>query len=101
MYRGAPQTKIDGVRSLGGEVRSSAPGPGGTTLSARTGRMGRNLPDQPVTDQAVLNGNGSIGMEIAEDLPDVDVVPTLLWRRRRDHRGRQRGQVPFLHGRAF
>ena len=76
MYRGAPQTKIDGVRALGGEVRF---------VSAETWWdyiTGADRPDaselliNPVTDQAVLAGNGSIGMEIVEDLPEVDVVLT-------------------------
>ena len=37
---------------------------------------GAELLINPVTDQAVLAGNGSIGMEILEDLPEVDVVLT-------------------------
>lgn len=76
MYSGAPQTKIDGVRRLGGEVRF---------ISMETWWnyvVGADRPDfpelliNPVTDQAVLAGNGSIGMEIVEDLPEVDVVLT-------------------------
>lgn len=76
MYRGAPQTKIDGVRALGGAVRF---------VTAQTWWdyiVGADRPDapelliNPVTDQAVLAGNGSIGIEIFEDLPDVDVVLT-------------------------
>ncbi|MDR7222837.1 pyridoxal-phosphate dependent enzyme [Aminobacter aminovorans] len=76
MYSGAPQTKIDGVRRLGGEVRF---------ISMETWWqyiIGAGRPDfpelliNPVTDQAVLTGNGSIGMEIVEDLPEVDVVLT-------------------------
>lgn len=76
MYRGAPQTKIDGVRAFGGEVRF---------ISAETWWdyiVGADRPDapelliNPVTDQAVLDGNGSIGMEIVEDLPEVDAVLT-------------------------
>ncbi|MCA0274544.1 MAG: pyridoxal-phosphate dependent enzyme [Proteobacteria bacterium] len=76
MYAGAPQTKIDGVRRLGGEVRF---------ISLETWWqyiIGADRPDfpelliNPVTDQAVLSGNGSIGMEIVEDLPEVDVVHT-------------------------
>lgn len=76
MYSGAPQTKIDGVRRLGGEVRF---------ISMETWWnyvVGTDRPDfpelliNPVTDQAVLSGNGSIGMEIVEDLPEVDVVLT-------------------------
>lgn len=76
MYAGAPQTKIDGVRRLGGEVRF---------ISLETWWqyiIGAERPDfpelliNPVIDQAVLSGNGSIGMEIVEDLPEVDVVLT-------------------------
>ncbi|CAN7653795.1 pyridoxal-phosphate dependent enzyme [Aminobacter sp. LjRoot7] len=76
MYSGAPQTKIDGVRRLGGDVRF---------ISMETWWqyvIGADMPDfpelliNPVTDQAVLSGNGSIGMEILEDLPEVDVVLT-------------------------
>lgn len=76
MYSGAPQTKIDGVRRLGGDVRF---------ISMETWWryiIDAERPDlaelliNPVTDQAVLDGNGSIGMEIVEDLPDVDVMLT-------------------------
>ncbi|MBB6468168.1 threonine dehydratase [Aminobacter lissarensis] len=76
MYSGAPETKIAGVRRLGGDVRF---------ISMETWWqyiIGADRPDfpelliNPVTDQAVLSGNGSIGMEIVEDLPEVDVVLT-------------------------
>lgn len=76
MYADAPQTKIDGVRNLGGEVRF---------VSEQTWWnyiVGAERPDtaelliNPVTDQAVLAGNGTIGLEIVEDLPDVDLVLT-------------------------
>ncbi len=76
MYRGAPQTKIDNVRALGGEVRF---------VSMETWWnfiIGADRPDapelliNPVIDQAVLEGNGCIGLEIMDDLPDVDVVLT-------------------------
>lgn len=76
MYGGAPQTKIDGVRGLGGDVRFVG-------METWWGYIiGADRPDapelliNPVTDQAVLAGNGSIGMEIVEDLPEVDVVLT-------------------------
>ncbi len=76
MYRGAPQTKIDGVRALGGEVRFVS---AETWWHYITGVDRPDAPElliNPVTDQAVLAGNGSVGMEIIEDLPDVDVVLT-------------------------
>ena len=76
MYAGAPQTKIDGVRRLGGEVRFISME---TWWQYIIGAMRPDFPElliNPVTDQAVLSGNGSIGMEIVEDLPEVDVVLT-------------------------
>ena len=76
MYRGAPQTKIDGVRALGGEVRFVS---AETWWDYITGADHPDAPElliNPVTDQAVLAGNGSIGVEIIEDLPDIDVVLT-------------------------
>ncbi len=76
MYRGAPQTKIDGVRRLGGEVRFVS---AGTWWDYIVGADRPDAPElliNPVTDQAVLAGNGSIGIEIIEDLPEVDVVLT-------------------------
>lgn len=76
MYRGAPQTKIDSVKALGGEVRFVSMDTWWNYI------IGVDRPDSPellinpVTDQAVLDGNGSIGMEIVEDLPDVNAVLT-------------------------
>ncbi|MEO5325604.1 pyridoxal-phosphate dependent enzyme [Mesorhizobium sp. CC13] len=76
MYSSAPQTKIDGVRRLGGEVRFISMEMWWQYI------IGADRPDfpelliNPVTDQAVLSGNGSIGLEVVEDLPEVDVVLT-------------------------
>ena len=70
----APQTKIDAVERLGGRVvrvpyerwwqtlvDHAYPGIGGVFV-------------HPVSDPAVVAGNGTIGLEIVEDLPDVDAV---------------------------
>jgi threonine dehydratase len=76
MYRGAPQTKIDGVQSLGGEVRFVSAETWWDYIVGADRPGAPELLINPVTDQAVLNGNGSLGMEIVEDLPDVDVVLT-------------------------
>ncbi|MEI2301839.1 threonine ammonia-lyase [Ensifer sp. MJa1] len=76
MYRGAPQTKIDGVRALGGEVRFITQETWWDYIVGAERPAAPELLINPVTDQAVLAGNGSIGMEIIEDLPDVDVVLT-------------------------
>ncbi|MBK5565163.1 pyridoxal-phosphate dependent enzyme [Ensifer sp. SSB1] len=74
MYRGAPQTKIDGVRALGGEVRFVSAETWWDYITDVDHPDAPELLINPVIDQAVLAGNGSIGMEIIEDLPDVDVV---------------------------
>lgn len=76
MYRGAPQTKIDGVRALGGEVRFISVETWWDYIIGADRPEAPELLINPVTDQALLDGNGSIGMEIAEDLPDIDVVLT-------------------------
>jgi threonine dehydratase len=70
----APQTKLDAIERLGGRVMKvpferwwqilidhEYPGQGGLFV-------------HPVADSAVMAGNGTIGLEILEDLPDVDTV---------------------------
>jgi threonine dehydratase len=70
----APQTKIDAIERLGGTVvrvpfeawwnaimTSEHPGAEGWFV-------------HPVLDDGVMAGNGTIGLEILEDLPDVDAV---------------------------
>jgi threonine dehydratase len=70
----APQAKLDAIERLGGRVlkvpydewwqaivTSEIPGEEGLFI-------------HPVADEAVMAGNGTIGLEILEDLPDVDTV---------------------------
>jgi threonine dehydratase len=70
----APQTKLDAIGRLGGTVikvpyerwwqtmeEGSYPGVDGFFV-------------HPVLDDAVMAGNGTIGLEILEDLPNVDTV---------------------------
>jgi threonine dehydratase len=70
----APATKVAAVERLGGKVlkvpfdrwwqvmeEHSYPGLGGLFI-------------HPVADRAVMAGNGTIALEILEDLPDVDTV---------------------------
>jgi threonine dehydratase len=70
----APQTKLDAIERLGGRVlkvpyddwwqaivTSEIPGQDGLFV-------------HPVADPAVMAGNGTIGLEILEDLPDPDAV---------------------------
>jgi threonine dehydratase len=76
MYSGAPKTKIEGVQRLGGAVRFISMETWWRTIVEAEHPDAAELLINPVTDQAVLAGNGTIGLEIVEDLPDVDVVVT-------------------------
>jgi threonine dehydratase len=76
MVEGAPRTKIDGVRRLGGEVRFVSSATWWRYIIAAERPDIAELLINPVTDQAVLAGNGTIGLEIVEDLPNVDCVFT-------------------------
>ena len=70
----APRTKLDAIERLGGRV-----------VKVPYERWWQTLVDHaypgidgvfvhPVSDPAVVAGNGTIGLEIVEDLPDVDTV---------------------------
>jgi threonine dehydratase len=72
---GAPQTKLDGVRRLGAETVSLPYDQWWDILA--THRYAPLEPAHfihPVSDVAVMAGNGTIGLEILEDLPEVDSV---------------------------
>ncbi len=70
----APQTKLDAIERLGGTVVK--------VPSARWWQIivdchydgAEGLFVHPVQDDLVMAGNGTIGLEILEDLPDVDLV---------------------------
>jgi threonine dehydratase len=70
----APQTKIDAVTRLGARIVSLPYDEWWRTLvdHGREGIAGAFI--HPVADRAVMAGNGTIGLEIAEDLPDADAV---------------------------
>jgi threonine dehydratase len=74
MPQSAPQTKVDAVTRLGAEILSVPYDEWWQTLAehGRTGMRGTFI--HPVADRAVMAGNGTIGLEIVEDLPDVDAV---------------------------
>ncbi|MHB8611360.1 MAG: threonine ammonia-lyase [Candidatus Dormibacteraceae bacterium] len=72
---GAPQTKLDGVRRLGAETVFLPYDQWWDILA--THRYAPLEPAHfihPVSDVAVMAGNGTIGLEILEDLPGVDSV---------------------------
>jgi threonine dehydratase len=70
----APQTKLDAIERLGGRI---LPVPfedwwSAIMTSQHPGAEGYFV--HPVLDDGVMAGNGTIGLEIVEDLPDVDTV---------------------------
>jgi len=70
----APRTKIDAVSRFGASIVYLPYDEWWQTL-ADHGRAGvRGTFIHPVADRAVMAGNGTIGLEIVEDLPDVDAV---------------------------
>ena len=70
----APRTKIDAVKRLGASIVSVPFDEWWQTLRnhGREGVPGRFI--HPVADRDVMAGNGTIGLEIVEDLPNVDAV---------------------------
>ena len=70
----APQTKIDAIERLGGQIIKV---PFDTWWQVMLDRRYEGLDGffvHPVSDPAVMAGNGTIGLEILEDLPDVDTI---------------------------
>lgn len=74
MPASAPRTKVDAVERLGGRIVSLPYDEWWQTLAdhGREGIAGTFI--HPVADRAVMAGNGTIGLEIVEELPDVDEV---------------------------
>lgn len=71
---GAPQTKLDAIERLGGEVIKETFEVWWQVMldHGRSGEKGKFI--HPVSDPAVIAGNATIGLEILDDLPDVDTV---------------------------
>lgn len=70
----APQTKLQSIERLGAEiVQASYEECWRTVEQHRSDRMrGRFV--HPFDDDQFISGNGTIGLEIVDDLPDVDAV---------------------------
>jgi len=70
----APATKVDAIRRLGASiVRASYDECWKTVIAHGSDRMtGRFI--HPFDDDAFIAGNGTIGLEILEDLSDVDAI---------------------------
>ena len=70
----APQTKIDRIERLGGRVIKVPFDRWWQTIVESRFEGVDGLFVHPVQDPLVMAGNGTIGLEIAEDLPEVDTV---------------------------
>jgi threonine dehydratase len=70
----APRTKLDAIARLGGDIVKVPYDDWWQCLAdhGRPGMHGRFI--HPVADRMVMAGNGTIGLEIVEDLTDVDAV---------------------------
>jgi threonine dehydratase len=70
----APRAKLDAVERLGGEVISVPHEVWWQTMVERRYEGVEGLFVHPVEDDAVMAGNGTIGLELVEDLPHIDAV---------------------------
>ncbi len=75
MWQGASTAKIAATRAYGAEVDLEASGPGEafTRLEALQEKTGRVLV-HPFNDPVVIAGAGTVGLEILDDVPDVDTI---------------------------
>jgi threonine dehydratase len=75
MWKTASPAKIEATRGYGAEVDLQAAGPETVfdRLEELHGQTGRTFV-HPFDDPFVIAGQGTVGLEIGEDVPDVDVV---------------------------
>src|SRR5262249_43460109 len=73
----APRTKLDAIERLGGKV-VKVPFADWWQILMRNPDALNSLPTglfvHPVSDRPVIAGNGTIGIEILEDIPDVSTI---------------------------
>ncbi len=70
----APRAKLDAIERLGGEIISVTHEAWWQTMVDRRYEGLDGLFVHPVEDDAVMAGNGTIGLELCEDLADFDTV---------------------------
>lgn len=70
----APEAKLEAIRRLRGEVVSVSFERWWQVVVERRFENRTGLFVHPFHDPAVMAGNGTIGLEILEDLPDVDTI---------------------------
>jgi threonine dehydratase len=69
----APPVKVAGVRALGAEVVIVTPDQRDIRAEELSAEQGMVLV-RPYDDPAIIAGQGTVGLEIVQDLPDVDTV---------------------------
>jgi threonine dehydratase len=75
MPRGASHVKLDATEELGAEV--ILVGPGSAERSRKAEELAEEygyVPVPPYDDEVLMAGQGTIGPEVLEDLPDVETV---------------------------
>src|SRR3712207_4711106 len=75
MPGGAPRVKLDATAALGAEV--VLVGPDSAERSRRAEELAAEhgyVPVPPYDDEVLMAGQGTVGAEILEDLPDVETV---------------------------
>ena len=75
MPRNAPKLKVDSTAALGAEIVTV--GPASTERMQRAEELSRQhgyVIVPPYNDEQIIAGQGTVGLEILEDLPDVDLV---------------------------
>jgi threonine dehydratase len=70
----APQTKVEAIERLGGRVIKVPHERWWQTMEESRFEGVDGLFVHPVENERVMAGNGTIGLEVLEDLPDVDAV---------------------------
>ena len=70
----APQTKLDAIERLGGRVVKVPYERWWEIMTTSRYDDAEGLFVHPVQDERVMAGNGTIGLELAEELPDADAV---------------------------
>jgi len=71
---GAPQTKLDAIERLGGRVVQVSHEAWWQAIVDSRFEGAEGLFVHPVQDERVMAGNGTIGLELAEQLPEADTV---------------------------
>ena len=70
----APQTKLDAIERLGGQVVKVSYEQWWRAIEESRFEGAEGMFVHPVQDDLVMAGNGTIGLELVEDLPEVDTV---------------------------